>query len=132
MLGACGVQMGTRFLSAEECNIHPTYKEKILKATDRSTTVTGRRIDHAVRSLRTNFTRLYEKAEYSDMPDEEQAKLSVGVFRKAVEEGDSKEGCFMAGQICAMVNKIEPAAEIVREVIEGAEPYLKGAPQWVE
>ena len=71
MLGAQGVQMGTRFLSAVECNIHPVYKEKILKATDLCTMVTGKRLGHPVRSLRTQFARDYLKAEYSRMPDDE-------------------------------------------------------------
>ena len=71
MLGACGVQMGTRFLSAEECGIHDEYKKKILKANDRSTAVTGKRLGHPVRSLRTNFTREYTKAEYGGLSDEE-------------------------------------------------------------
>ena len=70
MLGACGVQMGTRFLSAEECSIHPTYKEKILKANDLCTMVTGKRLGHPVRSLRTPFARNYAKAEYGGLDDE--------------------------------------------------------------
>lgn len=132
MLGACGVQMGTRFLSAEECSIHPTYKEKILSAGDLCTMVTGKRLGHPVRSLRTQFARNYSKAEYSTMPDEELENLAVGALRLAVQEGDLQKGCFLSGQIAAMVNKIQPAAEIVREVMEEAEPLLKGAPQWVK
>ena len=132
MLGACGVQMGTRFLSAEECSIHPTYKEKILSAGDLCTMVTGKRLGHPVRSLRTQFARNYSKAEYSTMPDEELENLAVGALRLAVQEGDLQKGCFQSGQIAAMVNKIQPAAEIVLEVMEEAEPLLKGAPQWVK
>ena len=131
MLGACGVQMGTRFLSAEECNIHPAYKEKILKANDLSTTVTGKRLGHPVRSLRTPFARAYTQAEYGGMPDEELEKLGQGALRKAVQEGDAEHGCFLAGQIAAMVNQVQPAAEIVKDVMDGAEPYLKGAAAWV-
>ena len=71
MLGACGVQMGTRFLSAFECSVHPNYKEKILKATDLCTMVTGKRLGHPVRSLRTPFAREYARAEYGGMPDAE-------------------------------------------------------------
>ncbi len=71
MLGACAVQMGTRFLSAYECSIHPSYKEKILHANDLCTMVTGKRLGHPVRSLRTPFARDYFKAEYSDISDEE-------------------------------------------------------------
>ena len=132
MLGACGVQMGTRFLSAEECTIHPTYREKIIKATDLCTMVTGKRLGHPVRGLRTAFARNYSKAEYGGMPDEELEALGTGALRLAVQEGDIERGSFLSGQIAAMVNKVQPAAEIVREVAEGAEPILRRAGQWVE
>ena len=131
MLGACGVQMGTRFLSAEECNIHPTYKEKILKANDLATMVTGKRLGHPVRSLRTPFARNYSKAEYSGIDDAELEQMGVGALRLAVQEGDTEHGCFLSGQIAAMVHEIQPAAEIVRSVMEEAEPILKGACKWV-
>ncbi len=131
MLGACGVQMGTRFLSAEECNIHPTYKEKILKANDLATMVTGKRLGHPVRSLRTAFARNYSKAEYSGIDDAELEQMGVGALRLAVQEGDADHGCFLSGQIAAMVHEIQPAAEIVRSVMEEAEPILKGACKWV-
>jgi len=132
MLGACGVQLGTRFLAAEECNIHPTYKEKILGAKDLCTMVTGKRLGHPVRSLRTQFARDYWKAEYSPMPDEELENLAVGALRVAVQEGDLKKGCFLSGQCAAMVKKTEPAADIVRDIMDGAEAVLKGASQWVK
>lgn len=132
MLGAQGVQMGTRFLSAEECTIHPTYKEMILKATDLCTMVTGKRLGHPVRSLRTQFAREYAKAEYGGMPDEELEALGTGALRLAVQEGDRKKGCFLSGQIAAVVKKEQPAAEIVKEVMEEAEPILLRAPQWVK
>ncbi len=131
MLGAQGVQMGTRFLSANECTIHPTYKEKILKATDLCTMVTGKRLGHPVRSLRTPFAREYSKAEYGGMPDEELENLAIGALRLAVQEGDNEKGCFLSGQIAAMVNKEQPAAQIVKEVMEEAEPILLRASQWV-
>ena len=131
MLGACGVQMGTRFLSAEECTIHPTYQERILKANDLCTMVTGKRLGHPVRSLRTNFARNYSKAEYGGMDDEALEALGSGALRKAVVDGDLEHGCFLSGQVAAMVHEIQPAADIVREVIEGAEPVLKGATKWV-
>ena len=82
ILGASAVQMGTRFLSAYECNIHPSYKEKILHATDLCTMVTGKRLGHPVRSLRTPFARDYFKAEYSDISDEELEKRSDSIRRK--------------------------------------------------
>lgn len=132
MLGACGVQLGTRFLCAEECNIHEEYKAKILKATDLSTMVTGKRLGHPVRSLRTAFPREYAKAEFAGAPDEELDAMAAGTLREAVVEGNSKKGCFLSGQVAARVNKIEPAADIVRDVIESAEPILKGATQWVK
>lgn len=131
MLGAVGVQVGTRFLVADECSVHETYKDKILKATDISTMTTGKRLGHPVRSLKTNFSREYFKAEYSTMPDEELEALGRDALRLAAKEGDLKRGCFLAGQAAGMVTKRQPAAEIVRELIEGAEPILKGASQWV-
>lgn len=132
MLGACGVQMGTRFLSAQECTIHPAYKEKILKATDLCTMVTGKRLGHPVRSLRTRFAREYLKAEYGGMSDEELEALGTGALRLAVQEGDMEKGCFLSGQIAALVKEEEPAAEIVRSVMEEAEEILKRAGSWVE
>ena len=131
MLGACGVQVGTRFLAAEECNIHPVYKEKVVKAKDLCTMVTGRRLGHPVRALRTNFQREYLKAEYTQISDEELEAMGAGSLRKAVVDGNNDEGCFLAGQSAAMVKKVQPAAEIVRELCEGAEPLLKGAAKWV-
>jgi enoyl-[acyl-carrier protein] reductase II len=132
MLGACGVQMGTRFLSAEECSIHPAYKEKIIKAKDLCTMVTGKRLGHPVRSLRTQFARDYSKAEYGGMPDEELEAFGGGALRLAVQEGDNKKGCFLSGQIAALVKKEQPAADIIKEVMEEAEPILLRAPQWVK
>ena len=132
MLGACGVQMGTRFLSAEECTIHPVYKENILQANDLCTMVTGKRLGHPVRSLRTPFARAYAKAEYSSISDEELEEMATGALRLAVQEGDLVNGCFLSGQIAALVKKEQPAAEMIREVMEGAEPLLLRANQWVK
>ncbi len=131
MLGASGVQMGTRFLSAEECTIHPVYKEKIVKAGDLCTMVTGKRLGHPVRSLRTPFSREYSKAEYGGMPDDELEALATGALRLAVQEGDNEKGCFLAGQVASMVKEVQPAAEIIRDVISGAETVLKGASTWL-
>ncbi|MGM9521206.1 MAG: enoyl-[acyl-carrier-protein] reductase FabK [Oscillospiraceae bacterium] len=131
MLGACGVQLGTRFLVADECCVHQNYKDKVLKANDIATMVTGKRTGHPVRSFKTPFSREYFKLEYSSATDEELDKFGTGALRKAVQDGDLKDGCFLAGQIAGMVNKAQPAAEIVREIIEGAEPILKGACKWV-
>ena len=131
MLGACGVQLGTRFLCAEECSIHPVYREKILKAKDLCTAVVGRHGGHPVRALRTNYTRAYADAEYGGASDEELGSMAAGAFRRAVQEGDTERGCFLAGQAAAMVNRVQSAAEIVRELMEEAEPVLRRAEQWV-
>ena len=132
MLGACGVQMGTRFLSAFECNIHPVYKEKILKATDLCTMVTGKKLGHPVRSLRTPFPREYSKLEYEGTSDEILEQMGVGSVRKAVVDGNLQEGSFLSGQVAAMVNKEQSAADIIKEVVEEAEPILLGASKWVK
>ncbi len=127
MLGACGVQIGTRFLSADECTIHPNYRERILKAGDLATAVTGRRINHAARSLRTPYVREYLKAEYGGVSDEELSRLTTGAFRLAVKEGNPEKGCFLAGQAAALVNKTQSAAEIVKEICEETEKLLENA-----
>jgi enoyl-[acyl-carrier protein] reductase II len=132
ILGACGIQMGTRFLSAYECTIHPNYRNKILKATDLCTMVTGKKLGHPVRSLRTPFARNYAKAEFGGMPEDELEALATGALRLAVQEGDNEKGCFLSGQAAALVNREQPAADIVREVMEEAEKILKGAAKWVE
>lgn len=131
ILGAQGIQMGTRFLAAQECSVHRSYKDKILNATDLSTVVTGKRLGHPVRSLKTPFSREYQKAEQSDVSDEALEQMGAGALRLAVQEGDVKRGCFLSGQIAAMVHREQPAAEIVREVAAEAETALKGACRWV-
>ena len=131
LLGAVGVQMGTRFLVSYECSIHPNYKEKVLKATDISTVVTGRRLGHPVRSIKTPFTQNYLKAEYSSESDEDLENRAVGALRLAVQEGDTQNGCFLAGQIAAMVKKEQSVAEIIQEVVHEAESVLKGAGKWL-
>ena len=132
MLGACGVQMGTRFLSAEECTISPVYKEQVLKANDLCTMVTGKKLGHPVRSLRTKFAREYAKKEFSDLPEDQLEALGTGALRKAVQDGNLDEGSFLCGQIAAMVKREEPAADIITDVITGAEKVLEGASAWLK
>jgi len=133
MLGATGVQLGTRFLLADECGVHEEYKNKIMRATDISTIATGKRLGHPVRSLKTPFSRTYSKAEYdSSLSAEELEELGVGALRLAAVEGDAERGCFPAGQIAGLVNKRQPAAEIVREIFSEAESVLNGATKWVK
>ena len=124
MLGAGGVQIGTRFLAATECSIHPEYKARLLKAKDTSTVVTGKRLGHPVRSLKSPFSRAYAKAEYTDISDEDLEQMAVGTLRAAVLEGDAKRGCFLAGQVAGMVNTEQPAAEMIAEIMEKAEELL--------
>lgn len=126
MLGAVGVQVGTRFLVAEECGVHPNYKKKILKAKDLSTMTTGKRLGHPVRSLRNKYTKDYFKAEYSSMSDEELEEYGRGSLYKSAIEGNEEEGCFLAGQAAAMVKREQPAAEIITEMFGQAEEILKG------
>ncbi|MBQ4629141.1 MAG: enoyl-[Clostridia bacterium] len=89
-------------------------------------------LGHPVRSLRTPFAREYFKAEYGGMPDEELEAFAAGALRIAVKDGDNEKGCFLSGQIAAIVNKEQPAAEIVKEVMDEAEPILMRASQWVK
>ena len=132
MLGAEGVQMGTRFLLAKECNIHRNYKDRLIKAGDLDTVVTGRRLGHPIRSLKTPFSREYAKAEYSDISDEELEKMGEGTVRLAVQEGDVFGGTFLAGQAAAMISKEQSAEEIVKEICEEAEICLRGGCKWVK
>ena len=132
MLGAVGIQIGTRFLVAEECSVHPNYKKKVLKATDISTIVTGKRLGHPVRSIKTPFSREYAQLEYSPISDEDLEAKAVGALRLAAKEGDEKKGCFLAGQIAGMISKEQPAKEIVDEIMKEAETLLNGAQKWVK
>lgn len=131
MLGAQGVQVGTRFLVAHECTISRAYKDKVLKASDTSTIMTGKRLGHPVRSIKSPFSRAYAKAEYSSISDEELEQMAVGTLRAAVVDGDEKRGCFLAGQISGMVNKEQPAKEMIEEIFAQAEDILNGAAKWV-
>lgn len=132
MLGAAGVQLGTRFLTAGECSINEVYKQKVLSASDISTIVTGKRLGHPVRSLKTAFSRNYAKAEYSAISDDELENLAVGALRLAVENGDTKKGCFLCGQIAGLVNKEQTAEEIIKEIFGETENILNGAKKWVK
>ena len=127
MLGASGVQLGTRFLAAVECGIHPHYKELVLKAGDTATIVTGRRLGHPVRSLKTPYSRNYAKLEYTDISAEDLEQLGIGSLRKAAVDGDVKEGCYIAGQIAGLVNREQTAAEIIEEIMAETEMVLKNA-----
>lgn len=131
MLGAMGVQVGTRFLVADECTVSEEYKERVLKANDIATMVTGRRDDSAVRCLKTPFTRRYAKLEREGASKEELAELGAGSLRKAAVDGNYEEGSFMAGQSAGLITRRQSAAQIVDDLLEGAERVLSGATRWV-
>lgn len=133
MLGAQGVQVGTRFLCAAECQVHPNYKKKILAARDIDTVVTGKRLGHPVRCLKNPFARTFGQMEYdSSVTNEEIEKFGAGSLRKAAVEGDVENGSFMAGQIAALVKEEQPAAQIIREMFTQAESLLSEAAKWVK
>jgi enoyl-[acyl-carrier protein] reductase II len=126
MLGAEGIQMGTRFLAAEECRIHQIYKDKIISAGDTDTIVTGKKLGHPVRALKTPFTRKFTQMENDhDITQEEADAFGAGALRKAAKDGDEQTGCYMAGQSAGLVKKIQPAKEIIEEIIQQAVALLK-------
>lgn len=124
MLGAEGVQVGTRFLSAYECNIHPNYKQKVINAKDIDTVVTGRNTGHPVRVLRNKLTRKFNELEVNNAPIEEIEQLGVGALARAVVEGDIDYGSLMAGQVAALVNKEQSCKDIITEMFAEAEKLL--------
>jgi len=116
MLGAAGVQLGTRFLVCEECTIHDQYKQLVLKARDIDTVVTGRSGGHPVRSLKNKLARHLLEMEKQGATFDEMEAITVGSLRKAVQDGDLDQGSFMAGQSAGLVNRRQPAAEMIREL----------------
>ena len=121
MLGAEGVQIGTRFLVAKECNIHQNYKDLVINATDRSTVVTGRRTGHPIRALKTTFTSNYEKNESNlDISIEELTTLGTGTLRKAAIDGDLENGSFLCGQVAGLVKEEQTCKEIIEDIITEA------------
>ncbi len=125
MLGASGVQIGTRFLVAEECQVHENYTQMVLGAKDTDSAVTGRFTGHPVRSIRNRLTKKLINFERDGGTPEEFEQISVGSLRKAAVEGDLKEGSFMAGQVSGLVHKIEPAKDIVESMFSEAEEIMK-------
>ncbi|MDE5737674.1 MAG: enoyl-[acyl-carrier-protein] reductase FabK [Oscillospiraceae bacterium] len=134
MLGAVGVQMGTRFLVAKECSVHQNYKDMILKAKDISTQVTGRRFGgNTCRGIKNSFTRNFVKLEFApDATPESIADLGAGSLRKAAVDGDVKNGSVLAGQISGLVKKEQTCQEMISEMMQEAENCLKGAIAWVK
>lgn len=125
MLGAEAVQMGTRFLVAEECICHANYKERVIKAKDIDSAVTGRSHGHPVRQLRNQMTREYIEKENNGASFEELEYLTLGSLRNAVMDGDVKMGTVMAGQIAGMVSKEQSCEEIIQELVSQTKELLK-------
>ncbi|MEE1032870.1 MAG: enoyl-[acyl-carrier-protein] reductase FabK [Ruminococcus sp.] len=120
MLGAQGVQMGTRFLVSEECIVHPNYKERVLKAKDIDSVVTGRSTGHPVRTLRNQMTKEYLQKEKDGASFEELEMMTLGSLRRAVQDGDTKTGTMMAGQCAGMVKKVQTCQEMIEEIMTEA------------
>ncbi len=123
-LGAEGVQLGTRFMCAEECTIHPAIKEQVLKAKDRDTVVTGRSTGHPVRVLKNKLARQIMELDRENKVEEIEA-LGAGKLALAMRQGDIDMGSLMAGQSAAMVCRIEPAADIVHELVRDADTVIR-------
>lgn len=126
-LGAEGVQVGTRFLTAEECTVHAAYKQKVVEAKDSDTIVTGRDSGHPVRQLKNGFARqakaLEAKMAAGEVDGQELENLLTGSLRRAVVEGDVKGGSLMAGQVAALVHDEKPARQIVDDLMAEAEQW---------
>lgn len=133
MLGAQGVQVGTRFLVAKECTISQIYKDKVLKAKELDTIVTGASLGDAVRSLKTPFSKEFEKKEHNvNITREELEKFGAGALRRAAREGDAQNGCFLAGEIAGLIKEEQTAKEMIEEMFGEAEKILGGAAKWVK
>ena len=124
-LGAKGVQMGTRFVCAEECIAHNKYKEAIVNARDRDAVVTGRSTGHPVRNLKNKLTRKIQKLEKKDADKERIEELGIGRLKQAVIDGDIEDGSVMAGQVAGMVSQVEPAADIIDDIVTRAIQILE-------
>lgn len=125
VLGASGVQMGTLFLSAEECNIHQNYKDMVVDAKDTDTIVTGRINGHPARSLKCRFTKKLAEAEISGKSKEELEEMMIGSLKKAVLDGNADEGTFMAGQIAGLIKEVKPASKIIESLVADTKKILE-------
>ncbi|MCM1537821.1 MAG: enoyl-[acyl-carrier-protein] reductase FabK [bacterium] len=126
MLGARAVQMGTVFVVAKESQVHANYKERILKAKDIDTRVTGRSTGHPVRALRNDMTKKYLELEAAGAGMEELERIAAGSLRAAVVEGDVKNGTIMSGQIAGLVKKEETCAELIKRLVQETDNLMKG------
>lgn len=125
MLGAEGVQVGTRFLASEEVQINPVYKELVLKANDTDSIVTGRFTGHPCRNIKTKFSKRLQTFERDGGTPEEFEEITLGSLRKAVQDGNIEEGSFLCGSIAGMIKEVKPCADIIEEMFDQAEKLLK-------
>lgn len=125
-LGCDGIQVGTRFLAAEECTIHENYKDLVLNAKDIDVVVTGRSTGHPVQVIKNKLARKFDMLEKSGASKEEIEKLGVGALPKAVIDGNLDEGSFMAGQIAGLINKRQTCKEIITEMFEEYNNIISG------
>ena len=124
-LGAAGIQIGTSLLVSEECPIHDNYKAELIKAKDNSTTVTGRSLGAPVRIIKNPMAREYLKLEAQAASRDELEQITLGGLRKAVFDGDMKNGSVMAGQVCGQLKEVRPLAVILEEMYQGAKKVLE-------
>ena len=132
MLGAKGVQVGTRFLVADECIVAQGYKDAIIKAKDSSTVATGRSTGHPVRIIKNKLAKKILSLEAKNAPEEEISQLCTGTLAAAVRDGDADNGNIMSGQIAGLVNKEQSASEMIADIFSEAENILNGAGKWVK
>ena len=125
MLGAEAVQMGTRFVVAQESIVHTNYKEKVLKAKDIDSEITGTSTGHPIRQIRNQMSREYLRLEKEGAGLEELEKLTLGSLRRAVMDGDVVSGTLMAGQIAGLVKKKQSCREMIEEIMDEAQGVLK-------
>ena len=129
MLGAEGVQLGTRFVVAKESIVHANYKEKVLKAKDIDSEVTGRSTGHPIRQIRNQMSKEYLRLEKEGASLEELEHLTLGSLRRAVIEGDAVNGTLMAGQIAGLIRKEQTCSEMIQEIMaQAGELLCKKAP----
>lgn len=127
VMGAAGIQMGTRFLVAEECAVHANFKEKLIAASDTDSVVTGLTSGHAVRGVKNKFTEMFLALERQCTPEEELARLATGTNRLAAVDGDVENGMVQAGQSLLPLTKIEPVKDIIETIMAEANKSLAQA-----
>ncbi|MFC2031443.1 nitronate monooxygenase, partial [Chloroflexota bacterium] len=125
-LGAAGIQMGTRFICTTECQAHARYKDRIAKAHDRATLVTGESFGHPVRSIRGPFVRHLEELERAGCSEADFIAFGAGTLRAAIVEGDLDRGSVLAGQSAGLVDDVVPVKVLIERVVSEAEATIRG------